>query len=242
MPRSLWRVAPPTLLVGDTCALMNDVVQGTRNGRLTSLIVALDHDTYRLVISMHVLTEVERDLPGYAADRGVDAVEAVRRWRRYYLQYARVVDVPDEWGTTHPQVAEVEQRHPTDAPTARLAAALAQCCVLTEDGDLTDYGFGSYNWLPLTHAGANHAEFEMAVTAVGLPTAVTSLAIWEMGRTLARAPRGLQATTMLLAAAAAYWWQKDGRAQRVGLEYPVRPSEVRFCASSSPAQPSCSWP
>lgn len=28
----------------------------------------------------------------------------------------------------------------------------------------------------------------------------------------------------------------------VGLEYPVRPSEVRFCASSSPAQPSCSWP
>ncbi|MBQ1017970.1 hypothetical protein KBX71_08840 [Micromonospora sp. D93] len=193
---------------------MNDVVQGTRNGRLTSLIVALEHDTYRLFISRHVLTEVERDLPGHAADRGVDAVEAVRRWRRYYLQYVRIVDVPDEWGVTHPQVAEVEQRHPTDAPTARLAAALARCCVLTEDGDLTDYGFGSYDWLPLTHAGANHAEFELAVTAVGLPTATTSVAIWEVGRRFAQAPRALQATTLLLAASAAYWWQKDGRAER----------------------------
>lgn len=214
MSRSLLRIAEPTLLVGDTCALMNDVVQGTRNGRLTSLIVALDHDTYRLFIPRHVLIEVERDLPGYAVGRGVDPPLAVRRWRRYYLPYARIVDVPASWGATHPQVAEFGQRHVTDAPTARLAAGLARSCVLTEDSDLTDYGFGAYNWLPLTHAGANHAEIEMAATAVGLPVGLTSLMIWESGRALVRAPRGAQIAALVLMAGAAYWWRKDGRAER----------------------------
>jgi len=214
MPRSFWRVAPPTLLVGDTGALMNDIVQGTRNGRLTSLIVALDSDTYRLFLPRHVVMEIERNLQGHAAGRRVDAEEALRRWRRYYLPYARIVDVPDSWGATHAQVVKVAQRHPTDAPTARLAAALARCCVLTEDGDLIDHGFGSRGWLPLTHAGANHAEVDLAVTTVGLPTALTSVAIWEGGRALARAPRGVQATVLLVVAVAAYWWQKDGRAER----------------------------
>ncbi len=214
MPRSFWRVAPTTLLVGDTCALMNDVVQGARNGRLTSLIVALDSDTYRLFIPRHILMEIERNLPGYAAGRGVDAGEALRRWRRYYLIYARIVDVPAAWGAAHAQVGEVLRRHPVDAPTARLAAALARCCVLTEDGDLTDYGFGSKKWLPLAHAGANHAEVDIAVTSVGMPSALAGMAIWETGRALARASRGVQFAALLVTAAAAYWWQKDGRAER----------------------------
>jgi hypothetical protein len=214
MLQARWRIAAPALLVGDTGALMNDVVQGTRNGRLTSLIVALDTDTYRLFLSRHVLIEVERNLPGHAAGRGVDAEEAVRRWRRYYLAYARIVDVSNGWGATHPRVAEVEQRHVTDAPTANLAAALAPCCVLTEDGDLTDHRFGNSNWLPLTHAGANHAEFEMAVTAVGLPSALTSIAVWEIGKAVSRAPRVVQTAALMVTLAAAYWWKRDGRAER----------------------------
>jgi len=161
-----------------------------------------------------VVMEIERNLQGHAAGRRVDAEEALRRWRRYYLPYALIVDVPDSWGATHAQVVKVAQRHPTDAPTARLAAALARCCVLTEDGDLIDHGFGSRGWLPLTHAGANHAEVDLAVTTVGLPTALTSVAIWDGGRALARAPRGVQATVLLVVAVAAYWWQKDGRAER----------------------------
>jgi hypothetical protein len=35
--------------------------------------------------------------------------------------------------------------------------------------------------------------------------------------------------------------RRSTRRSPVGLEYSVRPREVRFCASSSPAQPSCSW-
>lgn len=214
MLQARWRIAAPALLVGDTGALMNDVVQGTRNRRLTSLIVALDSDTYRLFLSRHVLIEVERNLPGHAAGRGVDAEEAVRRWLTYYLAYARIVDLPTGWGSAHPHVAEVERRHVTDAPTAKLAAALAPCCVLTEDGDLTDHGFGVPNWLLLTHAGANHAEFEMAVTAVGLPSALTSIAVWEISKAVSRAPRVLQMAALLVTLGAAYWWRKDGRAER----------------------------
>ncbi|HEY9470335.1 MAG TPA: hypothetical protein VIQ76_12055, partial [Propionibacteriaceae bacterium] len=148
MPRSLFRVAPSTLLVGDTGALMNDIVQGTRNGRLTSLNVAMEKDTFRLFISQHVLIEVERDLPRHAARGGVDVELAVRRWRHYYLPFIRIVKVPEMWGATHPNVGEVARRHSSDLATAQLAAALAPCCVLAEDSDLTDYGFGMHEWLP----------------------------------------------------------------------------------------------
>jgi hypothetical protein len=80
MPSPFVRLAPPSLLIGDTGALMGEVVQSTRRGYLTSLMVALYHDSVRLFIARHVLDEVERDLPGYAAGLRVDPKLAMTRW------------------------------------------------------------------------------------------------------------------------------------------------------------------
>ncbi|MEV0216569.1 hypothetical protein [Micromonospora sp. ALFpr18c] len=46
------------ILVGDTCALVNEVFEGTRRASLTSLLAALHHGAVRLYVPRHVLDEV----------------------------------------------------------------------------------------------------------------------------------------------------------------------------------------
>jgi hypothetical protein len=82
MSHPLVRLAEPRLLVGDTGALMNEAVQGARNGWLTSLVVALHRSSVHMFFLRHVVKEVERNLADYAADRGVNGEIAMSRWRR----------------------------------------------------------------------------------------------------------------------------------------------------------------
>ena len=210
----LIRVAAPDLLVGDTCALMNELVQATRNGRATSLLAAMCHDAVRIFIARDVLIEVERDLPDYAADRRLDPHAVMAAWNRLYKPLITVVDGPGAWADDSPAVQSVLARHPVDAPTARLAATLAPCHVLTEDPDLTDYGLGDRDWLPLAHAFANQAELELVSSAVAVPTVIVA----GLGTELSRAAMRLPAVWRYLLAAGllgvAYLWQIDGRARR----------------------------
>ena len=113
------------------------------------MMVALYQDTVRLFVARHVLDEVERDLPDYAASVRVDPELAVTQWRQRYKPFIRVVDVPAPWGEGSPYVQAVFAQHAVDAPTPRLATALADSYVLAEDPDLTDHGFGSRKSLPL---------------------------------------------------------------------------------------------
>jgi hypothetical protein len=210
----LIRVASPDLLVGDTCAVMNELVQATRNGYATSLLVAMCLDAVRVVISRHVLLEIQRDLPGYAADRGLDLRVVMAVWKRQYEPLTTIVDVPDTWAADSDVVRAVVDRHPVDSPTARLALALAPCFVLTEDSDLTDYGLSDRDWLSLAHAFANRAEMELVGTAVGVPAAVVGALGAELGRAAVRLPvlwRCLLAAGLL---GVAYAWHKDGRTRR----------------------------
>lgn len=66
-------------------------------------------------------------------------------------------------------------RHATDAPTARLAGALAPCYCFVEDGDLTANGFGNANWLPLAHASANFALMEFYAEIPQVPARWTEV-------------------------------------------------------------------
>jgi hypothetical protein len=210
----LIRVAPPDLLVGDTCALMNELVQATRNGHATSLLAAICHDAVRVYITRDVLIEIERDLPDYAVDRRVDPQAVMAAWGLLYRPLIIVVDVPDTWADGSPAVRSVLARHPVDAPTARLAATLAPCHVLTEDPDLTDYGFGDRDWLPLAHAFANQAELELVGSVVAVPTVIVAGLGTEFTRAAMRLPalwRYLLVTGLL---GIAYLWQQDGRARR----------------------------
>ncbi len=73
----------PRLFIGDTGGLMNDVVQTTRRGHLTSLPTALQHRAVRIYIPRHVMTEIERDLPAYSLKlkTPVDPDKALRVWQ-----------------------------------------------------------------------------------------------------------------------------------------------------------------
>jgi hypothetical protein len=176
MPRSLTRLGDPRIHVGDTGVLLNEVVQFTRNRRLTSLLASLEQGTALLFVPRHVLGEMETDLAPYAADRGVDPATTVRQWRDLYLPRIRVVDVPDTWAAEDQRVRAVVARHATDAPTARLAVTLAPCYCFVQDGDLTANGLGNANWLPLAHASANLAQMELFADLPRLPTILT----WEL--------------------------------------------------------------
>ncbi len=210
----LFRVALPDLLVGDTCALMNEVVQATRNGRPTSLLASMCLDAARVLISRHVLIEIERDLPAYAADRRLDPQTVMAVWTRQYRPLITVVDVPDTWAADSPAVQAVVDRHPVDAPTARLAVALAPCYVLTEDPDLTDYGLGDRDWLPLAHAFANRAELELVGTTAAIPAALVAALGADLGRAAVRLPVVWQCLFAAGLLGLAYRWQKDGRVRR----------------------------
>lgn len=204
---------------------MQEAVQGARQGQLTSMLAALEHDTARLYVARHVLAEVERDLPAYAHGRGIDPARAVARWRLFYLPYIRVVDVPETWGREDARVASVAARHPVDAPTARLAAALAPCHALVEDPDLADYGFGvrpepdsrQSMWLDLAHGSANQAQIDLAGGAVWFPSALGLELVKGAARVVARLPGWAQLALCLAAGAALYWWHTSGRAaQEIG--------------------------
>ena len=216
----LVRVAPVRLWVGDTGPLMQEVVQAVSRAVLTSMLAALDHDTARLYVARHVLTEVERDLPGYAESRGVDPARALAMWKMFYLPYVVVVDIPPEWGQLDDRVAQVAARHLVDLPTAQLAAALAPCHALVDDADLADHGIGNRQdprsgasrWLVLAHGSANQAQLDMAGGAVWVPSVLGAELAKGAVSLLTRLPDWAKVTVALAAGAILYWWQASGRA------------------------------
>ncbi|MEW1584634.1 hypothetical protein AB0283_04190 [Micromonospora vinacea] len=195
---------------------MNDVVQAARRQRLTSLVAALHLDSVLLYIPRHVLIELERDLPAYAQKlkRPVDPAVAESCWRNWYAPCIRVVDVPLEWGAGDERVKAVTERHEPDAPTARLAVALADCYVITRDGDLTKNQFGVHEHLPLLHAAGNQGEKNYVDQMAGLPVALGAALLQGSAKGFHRLPLAVQASLGLAAAAAVYRWQRSGRARQ----------------------------
>jgi hypothetical protein len=112
------------LFIGDTGALMIDVVQATRRGQLTSLLAAIHHDAALLYVARHVLIEVERDLPLYAQrpKRPVDPDAAMKTWRTLYAPYIRAT-WRMAWRPTIPGRRYGRSSRSSGMPQARLVAA-----------------------------------------------------------------------------------------------------------------------
>lgn len=201
---------------------MNDVVQAARRERLTSLLAALHLDSVLLYIPRHVLIELERNLPMYSRKlkRPVDPALAMSCWSKWYAPCIRVVDVPRTWGAGDQRVQAVAERHQPDAPTARLAATLADCYVLARDGDLTKNQFGVHEHLPLLHAAGNQGEKNYLDQMAGVPVALGGALVQAGARGFRRLPLPVQALVGLAAGVALYRWQRGGRAgqdlQRLG--------------------------
>lgn len=195
---------------------MNDVVQTTRRGYLTKLPAALHHDSVLLYIPRHVLIELERDLLEYArrTKHPVEPADAVKSWQSLYAPCIRVVDVPDSWGTDDPGVQALLARHSQDAPSARLAVALAECYVLSRDGDLTDNDFGRHEHLDLLLAAANEAEKNYLDHAVGVPVAITQAVVEAGIQGFRRLHPLVQVAGVIAAGVLVYYCQRDGRALR----------------------------
>src|ERR1700735_2748178 len=182
------------IMVADSGMLMGEVMQSSRptagsrgEGRITSLLWALHRQGAVLILPRHVLEEVERDLPRRATETD-DVDLAYRRLRTLYLPRARVVDVPPDWGGNDPRVLAVAERHPADAPAARLAVALGYCFLLAEDPDLCDTpGLGFAAWLQVTHAAANETEVASIYVGVSIPVNAAEQAIAAVSRRIAAA-------------------------------------------------------
>ncbi|GLX93546.1 hypothetical protein Hesp01_14960 [Herbidospora sp. NBRC 101105] len=212
---------------------MNDIVQAARREKLTSLLAALHLESALLYIPRHVLIEVERDLAEYALKprKPVNPESAMKWWRDSYAPYMRVVDVPDDWGADDPRVEAVGNRHDpnappekfSDAPTARLALALAECFVICRDDDLTDYSFGRHEHLELLHAAANEGEKQYVDMMAGLPLIIGGSLAKVGVDGFRRLSPVAQICTAIGAGALAYLWQRNGRARRqikrVGTEF-----------------------
>jgi len=190
----LFGPRPPLVLVGDTGVLMKDVLRSCRDPHTTSLQSGMHRGVVRLYIASHVFEEVERDLPGFALDRGC-AQDALARWHKEYLPWLYVVDVPRHWGVDDPSVRAVMERHAVDGPTAQLAAVLG-CPTLAEDPDLVENGFGSNEWLRLTlHTGGLAFQSE-TLQIVYIPSAMAVELARAAARAFARAPAWAQLLTL----------------------------------------------
>jgi len=211
---SLVRLAAPRLCVGDTCALMNEVLRFAHTGELTSLLVALHHDTARMFISRHVFDEVAEHLSRRAVESGIEPTKALVIWQHLFLPVIRVVDVPATWGRKDRRVRGVLTSDADDAPSARLAIALAPCYVITDDSDLIDNGFGTRSWLTSAHGFANYAQVEMGTDAAWGSTVLTTGLGAALVRGFLRLPAGGQIAAVLVGAAILFWWRSSGRMVR----------------------------
>lgn len=213
MPYSLTPLDRARVLVGDCCALVNEVIEGTRRQNLTALLAALNQQAVRLYVPRHVLVELERHIPeeSMSRRRPVDPQKAFARWNALYSPYVRVVDVPRRWARQDARVAAVDARHSTDTPSAQLAAVIGPCWMLTEDPDLIANGFGVYDRLPLLLAAANEGELGLVERAAAIPTAIGIMLLATTGRQVARLPVWAQVGLVAGCSFLAYHWTHDGR-------------------------------
>lgn len=201
------------ILVGDTCALVNEVFEGARRATLTSLLAALHHGAVRLYVPRHVLDEVVRHIASDARARvrPVDPLAAQRRWDTLYAPHIRVVDVPDDWARNDSRVAAVDCRHSTDTPFAQLAVTVGPSWVLTEDPDLIANELGRYDRLPMLHAAANDAEVDLLKRAIAVPPVIGAEALKAAGRGFVRLPGWAQLALATATALVLVQTHRDGR-------------------------------
>lgn len=204
-PTALFAPRAPRVLVGDTGVLMKDVLRSCRNPQMTSLQAGIHRGVARLYIASHVVGEMERNLAGFASERGC-AHDALAHWRREYLPWLYVVDVPRHWAVQEPAVKAVMDRHPVDCPTAQLAAVLG-CPTLAEDSDLLDNGFGSPDWLRLTLHTGGLAFQSQTMQGIYIPSAMAMELARAGTRAFVRAPTWLQ----VLALGAFLWIARAAR-------------------------------
>jgi predicted nucleic acid-binding protein len=213
MTYSRTLLSPSRVMVGDCCALVNEVFEGTKRKNLTSLLSALHHNTVRLYVPRHVLDELLRHIPADAQTRKppLDPALAMERWNTLYAPHVRVVDVPNWWGRTDARVRAVDGRHCTDTPFAQLVTTIGPCWVLTEDPDLIENQLGNYDRLPMLFAAANDAELGYVETAVLVPTVIGWATLSLAGRGLQRLPGWAQLVLAIGGGAVLYKWHRDGR-------------------------------
>lgn len=204
-PAALCGPRAPRVLVGDTGVLMKDVLRSCRDPHMTSLQAGIHRGVARLYIASHVVGEMERDLAGFAFERGC-VHDALGRWHKEYLPWLYVVDVPRHWALHNPAVKAVMDRHPVDSPTAQLAAVLG-CPTLAEDSDLLDNGFGSTDWLRLTLHTGGLAFQSQTTQGIYIPSAVAMELARAGMRAFARAPAWVQ----VLALGAFLWIARAAR-------------------------------
>jgi hypothetical protein len=125
-----YRMDFPAVL--DTSCIRSGLARQLRGASVASLDAARE-ETIRLFMADETLNETCEKLPEFADGLGVRVVEFVTILNQEWLPLINVVDLSDSQWTNDPRIAEVGDLDPDDVPTARLAANLAPCILLTHN-------------------------------------------------------------------------------------------------------------
>lgn len=156
MPRMLT-VHPA---IGDTSALISEVMMSVRTSRPSPLLIAMNVGVVRMHAGQHVWAEVPRVLSDLADNGRLDRQAAEELWWSEYVPMIRVVDTGGL--PSSPSAISLAERDPSDVPTARLRDLLAPIVVLASDDDLIATGLAHETWwravdaaLPVATAGGS---------------------------------------------------------------------------------------
>ena len=168
---------PRLPVVLDTMILADDVLWACLQGRETALVAAARQGAIALFVGHHVPAEVERLLDWRAPVKDVSTQDALARWRQGHLPVLHVVDVPESWAADDPRVRQTVLWDVSDAPTARLVAALAPAYSFGRDKSLTVPGLAQGEWLPFALAAADRAAFHQGADGIGGAVVLTVAAV-----------------------------------------------------------------
>lgn len=115
-----------------------------------------------MFVAREVLGEVDRLMPKFADDRGVDRATAMATWEQRLRPRLRVVDLAVR-DHLHPEVARVRTVDVDDTATAALALLVSPAVVLSDDRSLVEAGLAVRPW---TTAAGDHRTVETIDAAV----------------------------------------------------------------------------
>lgn len=159
--------------VADANVLRTNILRSCRYGR-TVLVSAANMGALRLYCAQHVIDEVSRHGPRWAADAGVEYPEFLRVWRTEYLPLLRLVPEADSLldmlsEAERERVANLTDRD--DVPSVVLAVALS-AVLLSEDKRALRAVYGHTvdlaqhkKWLDLLQASGEAHEREALLAA-----------------------------------------------------------------------------
>jgi predicted nucleic acid-binding protein len=198
-------------VVLDANILRHEIGRTCRTGKRTILVTGANTRAFRLYCADHVLEEVDKHGPAWAAAMKIDAAAFVGVWDKTYLPLIRRVP---SMGLEHllmaherEQIKSLRSVDSDDVPSATLALAMG-ALFLTKDNAAYEAVYAKpataetrEGWLEPLRSGGDSAELQQLITMASAIPTLTSAGVWHSVRWIhARSPIGVVAAGLVTAA------------------------------------------